>query len=238
MDQPPVWREGRGALEYVRLVRHPIFRGVGVPDGAGRPVLLLPGFMAGDSSLSIMRAWLLRAGYDVEMAGLVFNIRYSEMVANGVTRRLRDLHDRAGRPVTLVGHSRGGVLAKVVADRHPRIVERVVALGAPLADPYDIHPLTMAGVRLAHAFNLLRYARTGSIERGFLEDLEAPARVPLTSLYSRSDGIVHWQACLRPDAECVEVHGSHIGLSVNVEVYEVLARLLPGAPRLVKTVPH
>lgn len=199
-------------------------------DGGGQPVLLLPGFMAGDSSLSTMRAWLLRTGYEVEMAGLIFNIRYSEMVVSGITRRLEDIYSRVGRPVTLVGHSRGGVLAKVVADRHPRIVERVVALGAPLADPYDVHPLTMAGVRLAHAFNLLRYARTGSVERRFLEDLEAPARVPLTSLYSRSDGIVHWRACLRADAECLEVHGSHIGLSVNVEVYEVLARLLQAAP--------
>jgi hypothetical protein len=87
----------------------------------------------------------------------------------------------------------------------------------------------MAGVRLAHAFNLVRYARTGRTERRFLRDLEAPARVPLTSIYTRSDGIVHWEACLRGDAECIEVRGSHMGLGVNADVYQLLARRLPGA---------
>jgi pimeloyl-ACP methyl ester carboxylesterase len=210
----------------MRLLRHPIFRGVGVPDGGGRPVLLIPGFLAGDNSLRVMRDWLQRNGYHVEMPGLTFNIRYSELVARRIAPRLLNLYGWLGRKVTVIGHSRGGILAKVIADRHAHLVERVVALGS-LSDPYDIHPLTMAGVRLAHAFNLLRYARTGRVERNFLRDLEAPARVPLISVYTRSDGIVHWAACLRPDAECVEVRGSHSGLGVNVEVYQLLARLLP-----------
>lgn len=228
LHQPPVWQEGRGLLEYLRLVRHPIFHGVGVPDGCGRPVLLIPGFMAGDNSLSVMRAWLVRNGYHVEMPGLTFNIRYSELVARSITLRLLDLHGWLDRKVSIIGHSRGGMLAKVIADRHPQAVERVVGLGSPLSDPYDIHPITMAGVRLAHAFNLLRYARSGSAERSFLRELEAPCRVPLVSVYSRSDGIVHWPACLRPDVECFEVHGSHTGLAVNPEVYQLLARLLAG----------
>jgi triacylglycerol lipase len=225
--QPPVWLEGRSAIEYLRLVRHPLFRGAGVPDGEGRPVLLVPGFMAGDSSLATLRDWLLRTGYRVELTGLILNIRYSEQVARTITARLLKLHGWLGRRVTLIGHSRGGILAKVVADRHPASVERVVTLGSPLQDPYDIHPITMAGVRLAHAYNVLRYARGGNIERRFLEELEAPARVPLVSIYSRTDGIVHWEACLRSDAECLEVTGSHVGLGVNLQVYELLARILP-----------
>jgi pimeloyl-ACP methyl ester carboxylesterase len=191
-------------------------------------VLLIAGFMAGDNSLSVMCRWLLRARYRAEMAGLTFNIRYSDLVVRAITVRLLALHGAAGRPVTIVGHSRGGLLAKVIADRRPDIVEQVITLGSPLADPYDIHPLTMAGVRLAHAYNLVRYARTGKAERRFLRDLEAPTRVPLTSVYTRSDGIVHWEACLRRDAECVEVQGSHTGLGVNADVYQLLARRLPG----------
>lgn len=225
-DQPPVWLEGRAALEYLRLVRHPIFAGDGVQPGAGQPVLLIPGFMAGDSSLSVMRSWLLRFGYRVELPGLVFNIRYSELVVRKITVRLKKLNGWLGRRVTIIGHSRGGLLAKVVADRHPSAVERVVTLGSPLGDPYDIHPITMAGVRVAHALNMLRYARGANVEQGFLRELEAPPRVPLTSIYSRSDGIVHWKACLRSEADCVEVEGSHVGLGVNLQVYQVLARLL------------
>jgi triacylglycerol lipase len=231
-SQPPVWLEGRGALEYLRLVRHPIFRGVGVADGAGSPVLLVPGFMAGDGSLGVLRNWLRRAGHDVEVTGLVFNIRYSELVARAITVRLREMHQRLGRKVTIVGHSRGGILAKVVADRQPGAVRRVVTLGSPLGDPYDIHPLTMAGVRFAHALNVLRYACGGGVELPFLRELEAPARVPLVSIYSRTDGIVHWEACLRPDAVCLEVAGSHLGLSVNLHVYKLLAGLLPSRSAL------
>lgn len=225
-NQPPVWLEGRAALEYLRLVRHPVFTGAGVQPGGGRPVLLIPGFMAGDSSLSVMRSWLLRFGYRVELPGLVFNVRYSELVARKITVRLLKLNGWLGRRVTIVGHSRGGLLAKVVADRHPSAVERVITLGSPLGDPYDIHPITMAGVRLAHALNMLRYAHGASVEQSFLRELEAPPGVPLTSIYSRSDGIVHWQACLRPEAECLEVDGSHVGLGVNLQVYRLLARLL------------
>ncbi|MBJ7598946.1 MAG: hypothetical protein DLM67_07485 [Candidatus Nephthysia bennettiae] len=229
--QPPVWLEGRGALEYVRLLRDPVYGGVGVARGEGQPVLLVPGFMAGDSSLSVLRNWLLRTGYHAEMAGLVFNVRYSELVARMIGLRLRAMHGSLGRKVTILGHSRGGILAKVIADREPGAVRRVITLGSPLGDPYDIHPLTMAGARVAHALNVLRYARGSGMERGFLSQLEAPARVPLVSIYSRTDGIVHWEACLRGDAECIEVTGSHLGLGVNVHVYQLLAGLLAPGPR-------
>ena len=45
---PPLWRESRFALELAGLRRSAVYRGAGVPDGGGRPVLLIPGFMAGD----------------------------------------------------------------------------------------------------------------------------------------------------------------------------------------------
>jgi pimeloyl-ACP methyl ester carboxylesterase len=225
---PPVWLETRAPLEHARLRRDPLFTGHGLPRGRGRPVLLVPGFMGGDRSLVTLRGWLLRLGYDVEQSGLAFNIRYSEAVLDTLAPRVADLSVRARRRVTIVGHSRGGLLAKVLADRYPRLVQRVVGLGSPFADPFDVHPLTMASVRLAQAVNLVRFGQSADAEAPFLRDLAAPARVPLTSIYSRSDGIVHWQACLRPDAICLEVAGSHTGLGVNQEVYALLARVLPG----------
>ena len=225
--QPPIWMEFRGWFERRELLRDVVFAGDGVPSGRGRAVLLVPGFMTGDSSLAPLRDWLDRTGYDAEHAGIRFNVRYSEAVLSRLADRLAQIHTRLRQKVTVVGHSRGGLLGKVLAHRSPRMVERVVALGAPLGDPYDLHPLTVAGVRLAQVYNLVRYLSTASVERRFLRDLEAPARVPLVSVYSRTDGIVHWEACRRPDAECIEVDGSHIGLTVNPEVYRHLARILP-----------
>jgi len=104
--------------------------------------------------------------------------------------------------------------------------ESVLAKREKRVEKLDLHPLTLAGVRIAQAVNLFRYARTASVEKRFLRDLAADAAVPITSIYSKSDGIVHWEACLRPDVEAVEVDGSHVGLGVNREVYAVLARLL------------
>lgn len=229
-DAPRVWGEVRGPIEYRRIRRHPIYLGDGLPAGDGTPVLLVPGFMGGDDSFKPMREWLDRLGYHPEVGGLAFNIRYSEAVVRQLVARLVDVYAWHGRKVALIGHSRGGMLAKVVSHRHPEMVDQVVALGAPLADPYDVHPVTMAGVRMAQALNLLVYGHSARVERQFLRDLEAPAVVPLTSIYSRSDGIVYWRACLRPDATCIEVDGSHVGLAANPTVYELLARLL--LPRL------
>jgi triacylglycerol lipase len=223
---PSVFGERRLAGEYLQLIRDPIFEGEGVPKGAGRPVMLIPGFLHGDVSLEVLRGWLERCGYQVEMSGIRWNIHYSEVLVRRLLLRLLDIYGWHGRKVTLVGHSRGGMLAAVLAQRHPEIVRRVVGLGSPLANPYDVHPVTMAGVRLAQAFNLVRYMRSGSVEVGFLRDLAAPVQGPVTSIYSRSDGIVYWGACRRPDVDSIEVEGSHLGLTVNRDVYAALARVL------------
>src|SRR5262247_4372763 len=45
---PPMWLEGRMYIEWLRLIRDPVFRGIDVPPGLGRPILLVPGFLAGD----------------------------------------------------------------------------------------------------------------------------------------------------------------------------------------------
>jgi hypothetical protein len=53
-----------------------------------------------------------------------------------------------------------------------------------------------------------------------------PRQVPLTSIYSKQDGVVRWRACVVPYARCVEVTGSHVGLAFNRLVYRELAQTL------------
>lgn len=224
---PPMWLEGRIYLEYVKLILDPVFRGVDVPQGLGRPVILIPGFLAGDWTLRTPFTWLRRIGYRPQMAGVAFNVMYSEVMLRPLLDALQQLQHRTGARVSIVGHSRGGVLAKVLSHRNPELVEQVITLGSPLNDPFDIHPLTMAGVRAAHVYNVFRYGHPASVEMRFLRDLAAPPRVPTTSIYSRSDGVVNWRACLRRDINAIEVNGSHVGLALNPEVYRILAQLLP-----------
>jgi pimeloyl-ACP methyl ester carboxylesterase len=224
---PPIWLEGRVYLEFLSLVRDPVFRCVDVPDGRRKPVLLVPGFLAGDWTLRTQFEWLRRANYRPHLAGVTFNVDYSEVVLRHLLDALDALHRKTGARVSLVGHSRGGVLAKVLSHRRPNLVEQVITLGSPLDDPFDVHPLTMAGVHAAHLYNTLRHRHAATVEMRFLRDLRAAPRVPTTSIYSRSDGVVSWEACRRADLNAIEVRGSHFGLAMNPEVYRLLAHLLP-----------
>ena len=128
---PPLWRESRVAFEAAQLLRSPVWRGEGVERGYGRPVLLVPGFMAGDGTLATMAKWLRANGYWTRRAGIRSNIGCSEKACELLEQRLEALADRTGRRVSIIGQSRGGVLARAVAVRRPDLVSGIVTLGAP-----------------------------------------------------------------------------------------------------------
>jgi pimeloyl-ACP methyl ester carboxylesterase len=228
---PPMCLEARATAEYAALINDPVFAGAGVAPGDDRPVLLIPGFLAGDWSLRTLHDWLGRMGYRPTWSGIAFNVRSSEVQVALLAQRLRNLTALAGRRVILVGQSRGGLLAKVLADRHPDLADRVIGLGSPLADPYDVHPVTLAAVRAAFTVNRYDPLAWFASESGFLSDLAALPQVPVTSIYSRTDGVVNWRACIRPDMDCIEARGSHVGLAVNPSVYRLLGDLLGVHPR-------
>lgn len=216
---------GRLAAEYASLVLDPIYRGAGVSQAEGVPVLLIPGFLAGDWTLATLGGWLRRLGYQPAYGGIALNAEPSEVLVTLLARRLLALASWHGRPVSIVGQSRGGLLGKVLADRHPAAVEQVVTLGSPLADPFDVHPLPIAAVRLAYVLNRPERRALAAEER-FLRELAAPSRVRVISVYSRTDGVVHWRACLRSDVTVAEVSGSHMGMALNPAVYRLLAEVL------------
>src|SRR5918998_6964558 len=110
--RPPLWREARIGLEAASLVRDPLFRGDGMADGRGRPVLLIPGFLAGDGSLSLMAGWLKRAGYRPSRAGIVSNVNCSGVLLPRLEERLERLVELQGQPAAIVGQSRGGAPAE------------------------------------------------------------------------------------------------------------------------------
>jgi hypothetical protein len=59
-----------------------------------------------------------------------------------------------------------------------------------------------------------------------LAQLSEPPPVPSTAIFSRSDGVTHWRACIeRPTASTdnIEVRGSHCGLGFNPAVLYAIA---------------
>jgi triacylglycerol lipase len=226
-------RELRWQLELARLLADPVFRGAGIPHGDGAPVVLIPGFLAGDTSLRVMRGWLRRIGYRAYASGILMNVDCSDRALDALERRLERITGAAGRQAALLGHSRGGHFAKALARRRPDLVASVVSMGAGLDTPFDISVPTqgaVAAVRAVHARTGDRIDRNGcftaTCKCPFTRDFTAPfpRDVPLTSIYSRGDGVVRWRACVVPYARCVEVRSSHVGLAFNREAYREVAR--------------
>jgi triacylglycerol lipase len=212
--------------ELNALWKDPVFRGRGVPHGDGRAVLLVPGFLSGDWSLRLLHGWLERIGYRSHLSGIHLNVLHSEHMLAGLRHRMAEIQKHDPAPVTLIGHSRGGLLAKVLAQRRPDKVEQVIALGSPLADFTDVALVTRAAVGVVTTANEIGFGRRLHAEGRFAHDLRLAPTVPTTSIYTRSDDVVNFRSCLRPDIPAISVWGSHNGLIVNPEVYRLLGRLL------------
>src|SRR5260370_667397 len=148
----------------VRLLEDPVFWGWGVPRGDGHAVLVLPGLFAGDRYLQPLRGWLGRVGYRPGLSGLDRNPGWSESLVRELGELAERESRRTGRPVTIIGHSMGGVMARSIALRRPHTTRHVITLGSPLSMTRGRLP---DGVRLTAI-----YSRTDPIVR----DAHAVAR--------------------------------------------------------------
>ncbi|MFL5827426.1 MAG: esterase/lipase family protein [Thermoleophilaceae bacterium] len=235
LHQPPIWREALVGLELAQLTRDPIFKGEGVKPAGGQPVLLIPGFLAGDDSLGVMTRWLRRTGHHTKSAGMRSNIDCSEAAVERLTERVECLADKQGQRVALIGQSRGGTIARVLAVRRPDLVSGIVTLGSPVCNSFAIHPLValpIVAVGLLGtlgARGMFRHScRNGKCCERFWEDLDAPFPddVGYVAVYSKKDGIVDWRACLDKAAEHVEIDASHCGMAVSPAAYRTVAESL------------
>jgi pimeloyl-ACP methyl ester carboxylesterase len=234
----PIWREQMAWVEFATLLSDPHFRR---PRGAkaARPVLLIPGLLSGDVHLTVMRRWLEQNGHVTEAAGMRLNVDCSETAVARLQERLESFAERQGKRVVLIGQSRGGLFARVLAVRRPDLVNSVITLGSPHADPMRVHPLLLAqgaSLALAGSFGLpgvFRHAcRTGECCGRFRSDLSAPfpGSIGFFSLYSKTDGIVDWQACLDDAATPIEIDSTHCGMGVNPMTYRFLDHYLNRQP--------
>jgi len=196
-----------------------------LPRGDGHPVLVLPGFLASDTSTAPMRNLLESLGYQVEGWELGRNVHVNSQRIQAMSNCLTQLHRRTGRKVSIIGWSLGGLLARELAKLHPEAVRQVISLGSPLSS----HP----GIsKVRKLFEALNGPETAIRTKAKLGDIERPPEVPSTSVYTKADGVVAWTGSLQPEGpqrENVEVRASHIGLGVNPTVMWVLADRLAQA---------
>jgi Alpha/beta hydrolase family len=213
--------EATAAVQFSRLLAAAP-RLARVPRGDGSIVIDLPGWRAPEESGAPIRAFLRRIGWRTYGWGLHANNRDVRSSIGSMERRVSELCESSGRPVALVGWSLGGVIAREVARRRPEQVRHVVTFGSPI----------VAGPAFTVFSGLYNPADSNRI-RSLSESLDrrTPIKVPLTVIYSRRDGVVAWQACIdrvSPHAEHFEVTSPHLGLGIDPDVWEIVARRLAG----------
>jgi triacylglycerol lipase len=200
-----------------------------VDRAESKVVMLIPGFMAGDATLIPLAHFLRVLGHRTVFSGITSNSRCPRDTLRDLTPRLTRAHERFGERIFLIGQSLGGVYARALARENPDLVERVITLGAPIRQPRDSANYAVATI--AGSVAALRGKAHGCLSEncqcGLRITDEAPLEVPVTAVYSRTDGVVHWQACIDksgvPNVENVEILGSHCGMGVNIQAFHVIA---------------
>jgi pimeloyl-ACP methyl ester carboxylesterase len=139
---PPLWREFVPIIRAARSVT--ICPGQRRTPAGGMPVLLIPGLYAGDRSLHPLARALEQSDYDVWNSAISCNVACSESTIELLDARLEHIAEHSGSRVAIVGHSRGGLLGRVLARRRPDLVSGLVMLGAPCQDQLAVHPVLWA----------------------------------------------------------------------------------------------
>ncbi len=223
LEAPPpsgMIRELRVLLELPRLLfRFPIL--ARQPRGSGQPVLVLPGYGAGDISTAVLQGYLRFLGYHVRGWGRGRTHGEVQTLMPRVLKRLMSLARRTGQEVSLIGWSLGGYLAREAARERPDLVQRVITLGTPVVGG----PKYTIVARHFHRRGIDMDAMEAEIE----SRNRIVLRTPITAIYSRRDAIVAWKACIDhngSNVEHVEVGTTHLGFGFSAEVYKIIAQRL------------
>jgi pimeloyl-ACP methyl ester carboxylesterase len=228
-----VLREARvvteaGRLAWVRLGERVRGSGPAYVEGAvpgdPDPVVLVPGYCAGDVSLTALARALRAQGHRTYRSGIHANVDCTARALAQLEARLESVAERRGRRVTVVGHSLGGLLARGLAVRRPDLVAGIVTLGSPMLAPGAHHVALSRSLdtlvrlsRLGVPGLMARECVAGDCARTSFDESRRPIPrgVSFTAVFSRRDGIVDWRACVDPLATPVEVRSSHLGLVVD-----------------------
>jgi pimeloyl-ACP methyl ester carboxylesterase len=209
----------RAALEYVGM--HLMNRRT-MPAGDGHPVVIFPGLATDRRATAPLKSFCEELGYTAHDWGRGFNTGPQGDVDAWLAELAGDVNRMtAGRPerITLIGWSLGGIYAREVAKCLQGRVRQVITIGTPFAG-------SAADTNVGLLYRMLN-GQKAVVDADFSARLSAPPPVPTTSIYSRSDGIVAWQACIQPGGarhtENIEVDGSHCGLTWNSTVLAILA---------------
>lgn len=226
IDAPPTYNallETRGLLEWSSIFYLYPF----IPKrkkGEGKPVLIMPPYLGNDFSTRFVRKYLTSLGFETYKWDLGVNTLNSKHIPN-LVERLDEIYEKHQEKVSLVGWSGGGMFAKIIANRHPDKVAQLITIGSPV---WGVKNMNTPLVRLLEFF---RGKTLKERNENFLKEIEDIPKVPITCIYTKTDGLLPWKHCqeaetLRGDIKNIEVFGSHIGMGANASVLLTVAHAL------------
>ncbi|MFZ4760074.1 MAG: alpha/beta hydrolase, partial [Burkholderiaceae bacterium] len=180
-------------------------------------------------TLVVLKLFLENRGYEVQTWGFGRNVGFSNRHATALEQKIRYMHYKSGRRVSIVGWSLGGMFAMYGAHEAPECIRSVITLGSPVSsDPQhsDSPALVKALYRLvAHPMGPVAHA--AHLDARVLRQ---PPPMPVSCLYSETDGVVPpHEATIDGDParhENIRVPGSHVGLGFNPLVLWIVAERL------------
>lgn len=208
----------RALLEYLRmrLMSKQMAR-----TGDGHPVIIFPGLAADGRSVDPLKGFCQQLGYSARDWGRGYNTGPRGDIDTwlaALAEHVGELFPRQ-HSVSLIGWSLGGIYAREVAKKLPGRVRQVITIGTPIGYSGD-------HTNVSWLYRLLNGQRP-MLDEAMMKRFRAAPEVPTTSIFSRSDGVVAWQACMQQEpavqAENIEVRGSHCGLVWNPAVFEIIA---------------
>src|SRR5581483_334017 len=194
-----------------------------------RPILLIPGFLAGDVSLYPFANWLRSRGHQVFFSGMVSNMDCPRRTMDRLAETLKNLHARYERKLVVIGHSLGGVYARELARRCPDAVAQTILLGAPVRDGGRGNPFIRMLASLTIGVNQRsRGCRCELFDICGIRSAEPSPDVPEAIIYSRSDAVVDWMTCIEsgPKVRVFEVDSTHVGLPYDLETLRIVRELI------------
>ncbi len=224
----PIWREILLLRELTKLRSDPVFRGMGIPHGDGSAVITIPGFLCSDNYTAYLTKWLNQIGYRAFPSGIEQNNDCIERALQRILTTIEIASAETGGKVHLIGHSLGGVLARIAATNHPEKIASIITLGSPFRG-IRAHSLIL---RLSDKARRQIQSDQPHCFTGFCECPSVaalrntlPPEVRHCAIYTKTDGIVDWNSCLGEEMNH-EVKGTHGGLVFNAEAYRLMAEWL------------
>lgn len=187
-------------------------------DGGGRPVMVIPGFMASDRTTARLRKSLTNAGFVCRGWGMGRNLGIVSNIFERMDDRISQMQTDA--PVTLIGWSLGGLVAREYAKYAQHRVSKVITLGTPFS----------GGPRSNNGWRIYELIAGHKVDDPLISvNLSGKPPVPTIAIWSSRDGVVApCAACGLPGESDVQVeeHCTHMGLIADPVLIRRIAEII------------